>query len=416
MDITLKNRPIGGQIAAVSSKSVAHRLLICAALADKPTAIVCSDRSEDIDATVRCLSALGAKIDPLPDGFLVRPISQTKAEATLDCGESGSTLRFLLPIAAAIGTDTTFVLHGRLPERPLSPLRELLEEKGILITKPSENTLRVQGKLRAGAFPIDGNVSSQFITGLLFALPLLDGESDIMLTSDLESAGYIDLTLDALRRFGLVPKATEHGWHFPRKTAYRSPDKVAVEGDWSNAAFWLCAGAICRPMTVTGLSLRSSQGDRKILDLLRQFGAKIDIENDRLTVRPAPLHGIEIDASQIPDLVPPLALVAACAEGKTRIFGAQRLKIKESDRLRSVFEAISALGGEISVLTDGLEIVGGALHGGQIDSQNDHRIAMMAAIASTVCDGAVTLRGAQAVKKSYPRFWEDFERLVSTDE
>lgn len=416
MDIILKNRHIGGQIAAVSSKSEAHRLLICAALADKPTELVCPDRSEDIDATVRCLCALGAKIDPLPDGFLVRPIAQARAEAIPDCGESGSTLRFLLPLAAAIGTETTFVLRGRLPERPLSPLRELLEEKGILITRPSKNTLRVQGRLRAGAFPIDGNVSSQFITGLLFALPLLDGESDIMLTSNLESAGYIDLTLDALRHFGLVPEVTEHGWHFSRKMTYRSPEKLAVEGDWSNAAFWLCAGAICRPMTVTGLSLRSAQGDRKILDLLRQFGAKIDTENGSVTVRPAPLHGIEIDASQIPDLVPPLALVAACAEGKTRIYGAQRLKIKESDRLRSVYEAISALGGEISVQPDGLEIVGGRLHSGQIDSQNDHRIAMMAAIAATVCDGPVTLRGAQAVKKSYPRFFEDFERLVSSDE
>lgn len=416
MDITLKNRLIGGQIAAISSKSAVHRLLICAALAEKPTKIVCTDRSEDIDATVRCLDALGAKIEELPDGFLVRPIRQAATEATLDCGESGSTLRFLLPIVAAIGTDATFVLHGRLPERPLSPLWELLSEKGISLTRPSKNTVRMQGKLAPGTYPIAGNVSSQFITGLLFALPLLEGESEIMLTSEPQSAAYLDLTLRALCAFGVVPEARERGWHFPKKSTYSSPENVTVEGDWSNAAFWLCAGAVCRPMTVTGLPVDSAQGDRQITDLLRRFGAEVEIEGDRITVRPAPLHGIDIDASQIPDLVPPLALVAACAEGKSRIFGAERLKIKESDRLQSVFDAISALGGEIKMRPDGLDIVGGKLHGGQIDSQNDHRIAMMAAIASTVCDGNLTLKGAQAVKKSYPRFWSDFEKLVISDE
>lgn len=416
MDITLKNRPIGGQIAAISSKSAAHRLLICAALAEKPTNIVCTDRSEDIDATVRCLNALGAKIDELPDGFLVRPIRKAATEATLDCGESGSTLRFLLPIAAAFGADATFVLHGRLPERPLSPLWELLSEKGIMLTRPSKNTLCLRGRLYPGSYPIAGNVSSQFITGLLFALPLLEGKSDIMLTSELESAAYVDLTLRALERFDIYPQPTEQGWRFPQNSTYSSPKIVIVEGDWSNAAFWLCAGAICRPMTVTGLSMASSQGDRQICDLLRRFGAEVEIEGDRITVRPAPLHGIDIDASQIPDLVPPLALGAACAEGRSRIFGAERLKIKESDRLQSVFDAISALGGEIKMRPDGLDIVGGRLHGGQIDSQNDHRIAMMAAIASTVCDGSLTLKGAQAVKKSYPRFWADFEKLVISDE
>lgn len=416
MDIVLKNRPIGGQIAAISSKSAAHRLLICAALADKSTKIVCTDRSEDIDATVRCLTALGAKIEAIPDGFLVRPIREGAKEARLDCGESGSTLRFLLPVAAAIGTDATFVLHGRLPKRPLSPLWELLSEKGISLTRPSNDTIRLRGRLRPGSYPIAGNVSSQFISGLLFALPLLEGESDIMLTTELESAAYVDLTLRALCSFGVVPEKRDHGWRFPQNSTYFSPEIVKVEGDWSNAAFWLCAGAICRPMTVTGLSECSAQGDRQICDLLRRFGAEVKSEGNRITVRPAALHGFDIDASQIPDLVPPLSLVAACSEGNTRIFGAERLKIKESDRLQSVFDALSALGGKISFTSDGLIIEGGKLHSGVVESHNDHRIAMMAAITSTVCDGDLTLNGAEAVKKSYPRFWEDFEKLVISDE
>ena len=411
MKMTLSACPIGGEIRAIASKSQAHRLLICAAFAEKPTKIVCSERSQDIDATVRCLCALGADIVYSGDAFTVYPLTMPCGNAILDCGESGSTLRFLLPVAAALGVDADFVLHGRLADRPLSPLWELLEENGIELSRPTENTVHIEGKLRAGTYHIAGDVSSQFISGLLFALPLTGEESDIMLTSKLQSAPYVDMTLDALHTFGIEVEKCKNGWHIPPQH-YRSCRKIRVEGDWSNAAFWLCGGAISAPMRVNGLNLQSSQGDRAILEVLRRFGAEVVEQDEAVTVSPAPLYGIEVDASDIPDLVPPIALVAACAKGNTRIFGAERLKIKESNRLLSVSETLNRLGGKAKVTEDGLEIEGSTILGGTVDSHNDHRIAMLAAIASTVSRGEVVIGGAEAVRKSYPRFWEDFKSLV----
>lgn len=405
MTRTLTPRPLGGTIKAISSKSQAHRYLICAALADGESIIHCSERSADIDATVRCLCALGAKIEYIDNHFTVQPICSPQF-AVLDCGESGSTLRFLIPVVAALGCGADFRLHGRLAERPLSPLQELLEERGIVFTRPQKDILHVEGKLQAGQFPIAGNVSSQFISGLLFAMPLMGGRSEIMLTSPLESAPYVDLTLAALRCFGVEI----HGLSNFASSSYRASD-VTVEGDWSNAAFWLCAGAISHPVTLTGIDLHSAQGDRKIVEVLERFGAGVEKHAFSVSVFPLPMRGIDLDASDIPDLVPPIALLAACAEGTTRIYGAKRLKIKESDRLQSVSAALNALGGKVTVTEDGLIIEGTGLTGGTVDSKNDHRIAMLAAIASSVCKNPVTIHGANAVAKSYPRFWEDFEQM-----
>ncbi len=412
MKLTLSARPIGGKIRAIASKSQAHRLLICAAFAEKPTKIVCSERSQDIDATAQCLSALGAEITYSGDSFTVYPVDMPRSNAVLDCGESGSTLRFLLPVVAALGVSADFVLHGRLSERPLSPLWELLQANGIDLSRPTSNTIHIEGRLRSGLYEIAGDVSSQFISGLLFALPLTGGESDIMLTSALQSAPYVDMTLAALKSFGIRSEPMQNGWHLAANQTYCSCGKICVEGDWSNAAFWLCAGAICAPMTVFGLDLSSAQGDRAILEVLQRFGAKIEQKDDSVTVMPCDLSGIELDASNIPDLVPPIALVAACAKGTTRIYGAQRLKIKESDRLQSVSQTLNRLGGKVTVTDDGLIIEGSAILGGAVESQNDHRIAMLAAIASTVSRNSIELSGAEAVKKSYPRFWEDFKSLV----
>lgn len=408
MNLTLYPHQIGGEIRAIASKSQAHRLLICAAFADQPTKIVCSELSQDIEATAKCLCALGAHIDYCGDTFTVYPLDFPKADAILDCGESGSTLRFLLPVVAALGVSADFVMHGRLPERPLSPLWELLAENGISFSRPNPNTLHMEGKLRAGHYSIAGNVSSQFISGLLFAFPLTGRESDIMLTSKLESAPYVDLTVSALKRFGVDTERTKQGFHIAAGQHYRSCERITVEGDWSNAAFWLCSGAICAPITVSGLDQNSAQGDRRIVEILERFGARVEYLPQGIRVSPQELHGIEIDASDIPDLVPPIALVASCARGTTRIYGAQRLRIKESDRLQSVSQALKSIGGHVMVTEDGLLIEGSALLGGHVDSENDHRIAMMSAIASTVCKGTVELDGAEAVKKSYPRFWEDF--------
>lgn len=409
MEQLLLPRPIGGVLPAIASKSEAHRLLICAALADRPTRIHCAERSRDIDATVTCLRALGADIAYQNGCFTVRP--QTPPQrAVLDCGESGSTLRFLLPVAGALGVAAIFRLHGRLPERPLSPLWEEMERHGCRLSRPTADTVCCTGQLRGGLYRMAGNISSQFLSGLLFALPLTGEASEIMLTAPLESAGYFRMTRHSLRRFGVAVEELPDGWQLPAGQVFRSCGEAAVGGDWSNAAFWLCAGAISRPVTVTGLC-PSAQGDSTIADLLARFGAEVTWQKDALTISPRPLHGIDIDARDIPDLVPPLALAAACAEGQTRIFGAERLRIKESDRLQSISATLNALGGCAEVLPDGLRITGAPLTGGTVDAQNDHRIAMLAAIASSVCTQPVHLSGAEAVEKSYPRFWADLAAL-----
>ncbi len=410
MNQVLIPRPIGGTIAAIASKSQAHRLLICAALADKSTELFCRETSQDIEATARCLSALGAEISYDGGCYHVSPIKAVRKNALLDCGESGSTLRFLLPVAAALGANATFLMKGRLPQRPLSPLWEELESHGCKLSHPTEDTLLCEGRLRGGSFSLAGNVSSQFLSGLLFALPLLEKGSDIMLTTSLESASYVDMTRHALESFGVCPE----DWHIsPQK--YHSQGSYKVEGDWSNAAFWLCAGAISKKVTMTGLDPASPQGDRRILEVLKAFGTEISWEDDAVTVLPQKLHAIDLDARDIPDLVPPLALVAACAEGTTRIFGAERLKIKESDRLQSVARTINALGGQVAVTQDGLLITGSKLTGGGADSFNDHRIAMLCAVASAVCSRPVTVTGAEAVNKSYPTFWQHLETMQKED-
>ncbi len=415
MELTLPPVRIAGRIEAIASKSQAHRMLLCAALADRPTRIACAELSEDIEATVRCLNALSAQVCYAADAFTVHPLDGIADELMLDCGESGSTLRFLLPIVAALGLCVDFKLHGRLAQRPLSPLWEELEAHACTLSRPMPDTVRCEGRLHAGRFRLPGDVSSQFISGLLFALPLLPGDSEIVLTSPAQSKGYIALTLHTLARFEITAEETPDGWRIPGGQRYRSPGRLTVEGDWSNAAFWLCAGALSGPVTVTGLSAASAQGDRQILELLRCFGAHVSRTPETVTVAPAPLRGCEIDVSDIPDLAPPLALLGACAQGQTVLIGAARLRIKESDRLSSISRTLAALGIETHETADSLMILGGTLTGGTVSSHNDHRIAMLAAMAACKSTGAVTLRGAEAVKKSYPRFWQDYRRMTKEE-
>lgn len=411
MKLTLNPHPLGGSVCAIASKSQAHRLLICAAFAGSPTKIVCSELSQDIEASARCLSALGAELCYADGFFSVRPIELPHGDVTLDCGESGATLRFLLPVVAALGVSATFVLHGRLAERPLDALWEELSAHGCRLSRPTADTIHCEGRLRGGTFRLPGNISSQFISGLLFALPLTGMHSDIMLTSALESRSYINMTRDALHWFGIDTTETETGWQISAGQSYLSPGTTIVEGDWSNAAFWLCAGSVSSRTACIGLSAASKQGDKAIVRILEAFGAHVTWENDAVTVSPAPLHAITFDASDIPDLVPPIALVATQAAGTTRITGVERLRMKESDRLQSVSDTLCTLGAAVEIEHDTLVIHRSKLHGGTVHSFQDHRIAMLAAIASSVCTQPVHLCGAEAVKKSYPRFWEDFRAL-----
>ncbi len=388
MDITIYPRKLSGTVRAIPSKSQAHRLLICAAFADSAVTLVCPTTNRDIEATVKCLNALGASICPTDHGYQITPIRQLPPSAVLPCGESGSTLRFLLPIAAALGVDSTFFMEGRLPERPLSPLWEELERMGCTLTHPEHHLIRCQGKLKNGQYRIDGSVSSQYITGLLFALSVLPGNNSLEITGKIESKPYIDMTLQAMKRFGIT--ADGYCFHDP---VYRSPGQITVEGDWSNAAFFLAANELGNSVTVTGLSSDSMQGDKAISQILNG-------SHDRFTV-----HG-----QDIPDLIPILAVVAgANSGGDFQNIG--RLRLKESDRIASVAEMLRSLGAEVTAEQESLSVYPGIYHGCTIDSHNDHRIAMAAAIASTVSSGPITLLGAECVSKSYPHFWNEFTRL-----
>lgn len=392
MDITIHPQKLKGTIHAIPSKSQAHRLLLCAAFADKPTTLLCPQTNRDIQATAECLSALGAQVLRTEDGYLITPIQTIPQKATLNCCESGSTLRFLLPIVGALGVDATFTMEGRLPQRPLSPLWEEMERMGCRLTRPTGDTIRCQGKLQPGRYTIDGSVSSQFVTGLLFALSLVTGNSQLHLTGKVESLPYIEMTLEALSKFGVEVEQQSKCYHL-KQAHFSTPGTIQVEGDWSNGAFWLAANALGSELNVVGLNERSAQGDRSVTHWLCKL-------TDFCT----------IDASNIPDLVPILAVVAGAKHGAAFI-NAQRLRIKESDRLQTVADLINNIGGNATVTDDGLIVQGTSYTGGTIRAAGDHRIAMAAAIAATVCTQPITILGAEAVSKSYPAFWADYETL-----
>lgn len=394
MDITVTPGTFCGNVEAISSKSFAHRIIMAAALSNKPTKINLNTYSEDINATLNCITALGATVNKYDEYIEVFPINfDKKSDVVLDCGESGSTARFILPIASVICDNFEILGHGRLPERPFSPLVSQMCQHGVYTS--SENLpMKVSGKLYGGRYEIAGNISSQYITGLMLALPLCDTESEIVLTSPLESGAYVDITIEVLSNFGIKIIKTPNGFRvMPGK--YISCGEMTVEGDWSNAAFWIAADKICKNVNVFGLNEHSLQGDKAIMTVA---GADV------------------IDAKEIPDLVPILSVLACAKKGTTRIINAERLRLKESDRLKAVSESLSALGADICETADGLIINGnGKLRGGVCDGFGDHRIVMSAAIASCICDECVTIKGAQAVNKSYPTFFEDFNRLKQSE-
>lgn len=389
MDIIIKPTKLRGTVAAIPSKSQAHRLLICASFADRETRLYCPDTNRDIEATADCLRALGAEITRDEGGCTVLPVPSRPATAVLPCHDSGSTLRFLLPVAGALGVDATFQLEGRLPQRPLSPLWEEMERMGCTLTRPTADTIRCQGKLQSGIYTISGGVSSQFITGLLLAFPLISGESQLEITGKLESAPYVTMTLKAMEQFGVMVQ----NFSVAGNQHFTSPGTVTVEGDWSNGAFFLAAKALGSNVTVTGLCADSPQGDRAAAELLPGLEKKLII-----------------DAADIPDLVPILAVTAACKQGAV-FTNIGRLRLKESDRVESVKEMIIALGGTAESDAETLTVQGTGLHGGTVDARNDHRIAMSAAIAATACREDVIILGAQCVEKSYPRFFEEYRKL-----
>ncbi len=390
MDIRITPDRLRGSLEAPPSKSHAHRLMTAAALAGgKNSESLCT--SEDTRATFRCLNELH-------DGGI------------LDCGESGTTLRFLLPVASALGINAEFIGHGRLPERPMSALTDALRKNGAVISA-DKLPIKVSGRLRSGVFKVPGNISSQFISGLLFALPLLDGDSEIVIEGRCESVGYINMTLDTLRSFSVNAEETANGYKIKGSQKYVAPDSPQIQGDWSNAAFFLCAGALGGETGVAGLSLDSRQSDSAVVNILKDFGADVKC-GDIISVRGNRLYGIKIDISQCPDLFPTLAATACAASGDTVFTNAARLRIKESDRIEAVERMINSLGGSAESTEDSLTVHGtGTLPGGEVDSFNDHRIVMATAVAACICEKPVIIHGAQAVNKSYPNFFEDYRKL-----
>lgn len=389
MDVTIYPRKLSGTIQAIPSKSQAHRLLICSAFADTETIMECPQTNQDIESTVRCLNALGADIKRTMQGYHIKPITEFPHSATMDCGESGSTLRFLLPIVCALGINTTIRMQGRLPYRPLSPLWEELERMGCQLSRPTETTIQTTGQLHSGSFLIDGNISSQFISGLLFAAALMDGNSTITILGVPESKPYIEMTQLALNSFGIDTTDYHVSGVFP----FSSPGNIVVEGDWSNAAFFMAAKALDNLIKIDNLNICSPQGDRAIADLLKQY--------DSLTT---------IDVTNIPDLVPILAVFFGAKKDIT-FTGISRLRLKESDRVASVCNMISRLGAKAYATEHTMSIISAPYHSCTIDSVGDHRIAMAAAIGATVADGPITILGAECVSKSYPTFWDEYKKL-----
>ncbi len=417
MQITVSSSAYGGAVTAPPSKSAAHRAVLAAAMAKGRSVIHNVDLSSDLNATVGACRSLGCAITVRQCGryhtLVIDGGLSLSGEALIDCAESGSTLRFFIPVACTLGGVKTFTGQGRLPFRPIDAYLAVFDRQGIAYTRPegANLPLTVSGALEGGRYEIDGRVSSQFVTGLLYALPVLAADSAICVTGGFESRGYVDMTVDTLRRFGIDIGVS--GDTFLIKGGQRyAPQELTVEGDYSQAAFFLVAGALSGGARIEGLRGGSLQPDGAIVPIMRRMGADIRREEDgALTVRQSALSAADIDASQCPDLVPPLAVAAAFAKGRTRITGAARLRIKECDRLHALAVNLNALGIGVCETDDGLIIEGGAMKGGIVDTYGDHRIAMAFAVAAARASGKIVIPNAECVGKSYPKFYDDLKAL-----
>lgn len=411
---TITPKKLDGEITIPPSKSIGHRAIICASLAKGKSEISNIGFSEDIDATINAMVELGAKIEKVENKLIIDGTNTLKdiKDKIINCRESGSTLRFLIPLALCC-RDITFVGSKRLAQRPLDLYYDLFNKSGISYKVDEEGLpLTISGGELINKIEIDGDVSSQFITGLLFALPLLQDDFQIHITTPLESKGYIDLTIDVLAEFGIEVHNNNYHTFFIKGSQTYKPKNYYCEGDFSQAAFYLVAGAIGNNIKCYGLNKNSRQGDKEILSIIEKMGGRIVIEEDYITALPSETTGITIDAAQIPDLVPILAVLGSFSNGETRIINARRLRIKESDRLQAISEQLNLLGGLVLQQPDGLIIEGNSeLKGAVTNSCNDHRIAMSIAIAATRSTGEVTVEDSSCIKKSYPSFWEDYKRL-----
>lgn len=403
-----------GEIKIPPSKSMSHRAIIAAGLTDGISNIFNVILSEDIEATIGALKNLGATLQ-LKDSTL-KIMGSGKLQIInegFNCNESGSTLRFILPIVATTGSHAIFYGNGALKQRPLKPYYDIFDDQKIKYkNNDGKLPLILDGKLKPGGFKIKGNISSQFISGLLFALPLLDGDSKIIITTDLESMSYIALTIDVLKHYSIIIENNAYKEFIIKGSQKYQASDFTVEGDFSQAAFWIVAGILGADVTCTGLNMNSHQGDAAIIEIVRKLNGKVIINEEKVTAFPSKTKGTIIDAAQFPDLVPIITVLAALSDGTTKIINATRLRLKESDRLKAISTELNKIGADIVETTDGLEIHGKiSFKGGIVNSWNDHRIAMSLAIASLKCEQPLIIQEAECVKKSYPDFWNDFIKL-----
>ena len=419
MNLVLTPKKLSGTLVVPSSKSAGHRDLICAALADGKSLVKNITPSEDLEATCRVLQKFGATVETVAheDGrrtvAVTGGLSSQTSPLKVDCGESGSTVRFLIPVGLLTGREITYTGRGRLPERPLDPFLKIFDEKHIDYKKGNQSLpLTISGQLKGGTYELPGNVSSQFFTGLLMTLPLLRDDSVIRSTTVVESESYINITLDCLRRHGIYVEKERDGLYLIRgRQAYRKGE-YTVEGDFSQAAFWLVGGIIGQALELTGLSGNSTQGDREIVSFIESMRGRIERSGSVLRAVPSRTTGLTIDVKDCPDLVPALAVLGTFSQGITRIVNGARVRLKECDRLHAMAEVLNALGGKVQETKDGLIIEGvSSLTGGRVRAWNDHRIAMALAMASQRCTGKLTIEGAECVRKSYPSFWQDFAHM-----
>lgn len=403
-----------GDVVIPPSKSLSHRAIIAAGLAEGTCKVDNIIQSQDIIATTRCMSQLGATYEKLDDSLIVKGTAYpiTVNEKEFDCHESGSTLRFMIPIGMLGNDKISFTGQGKLTTRPLDPFFNIFKEQQIPYSHNGELPLEVEGSIKPGQFEIPGDISSQFITGLMYTLPLLDGDSEIIITSNLESKGYLDLTMDVLKSFGIqIINEDYERFIIKGNQTFKAID-YRVEGDFSQVAFWIVAGLINGDLSCLDMNPNSSQGDKEVIEIVERMLGSIEVKSDRILVKKSETQATIIDGSQCPDIIPVLTVLAAVTSGETHVINAKRLRIKECDRLNAIATELNALGADITELDDGLIIKGvSKLRGGKVKGWNDHRIVMSLAVASLVCEEEVYIEGCHAINKSYPHFFEQFKQV-----
>ena len=413
MNVTIKSHKLQGDVIIPPSKSLSHRAIIAASLAIGTSVISNVMYSKDIKATINAMRACGAKIIEHESSLEITGSRVLRCENVIDANESGSTIRFMIPIALTCNQEITFIGKNNLVKRPLDPFFEIFDLQKIKYERGDDYLpLKVYNGLKPGIFDVRGDISSQFITGLLYALPLLDGDSVINITTKLESKGYIDLTLDMLKNFGVVIENNNYKEFIIKGNQEYKPFNYTIEGDFSQSAFFLVADMLGADITLCARNSKSHQGDKKIIDDIVDFGGKVVFKDDKLKASCKMVKGAVIDFSQSPDLGPALSVLASLANGRSEFINASRLRIKECDRITCMKEELNKLGGDVWEYPDSMNFNGiDKFNGAVVDSHNDHRVAMALAMASLKCDGDIKILNAECVSKSYPNFWEVFESL-----